>query len=371
MIDLQHHTVRPRRATIAAIVTIAVSALAACGGGDDASKSPSPQPSAIVSTAAVTKTEIASTPTSATVGTPPLTASTPAESSAAALCDLSIPDATPGAVASPDLIEISGLAASRAQDVLWAHNDSGDTARVFAVGLDGAALATYTLNGAEAVDWEDMAVGPGPDASATYLYLGDIGDNAAARPQVVVYRVPEPEVSPAASSLTVDADAIALTYPDGPHDAETLLVDPVTGDLFIVTKDITGGPSGLYRASAASLGAPPVTLERVATIDFAALTPQQTIPAGAPPLPSGLPKVPTGGDISPDGSRIAVRTYGTVWVWQRSSGSSVADAFAAAPCEGPSALEPQGEAIAFLPNSAGYVTASEGANPPLHQFRPQ
>src|SRR3990172_1328937 len=95
MIDLQHHTVRPRRATIAAIVTIAVSALAACGGGDDASKSPSPPPSALVSTAAP--------------------------------------------------------AASRAQDVLGAQNDSGDIARVFAVGLDGAALATYTLNGAEAI----------------------------------------------------------------------------------------------------------------------------------------------------------------------------------------------------------------------------
>jgi hypothetical protein len=271
-------------------------------------------------------------------------------------------------VASPDLIETSGLAVSRTQDVVWAHNDSGDTARVFAIGPEGEALATYTLNGAEATDWEDMALGPGPEESVEYLYLGDIGDNASIRPSIAVYRAPEPNVDPASSNLSIEADAFTLQYPDGAHDAETLLVDPANGDIYVVTKNIAGGPSGIYRAAAPQAADAPITLEELAEIDFAALAPTKVIPPESGPLPLGLPKVPTGGDISPDGRVIAVRTYGTTWMWARAEGQSVADAFAGEPCEAPSEVQPQGEAIAFTADGRGYVTASEGANVPLHRF---
>ncbi len=371
------HRASIRVAPLLAFMCIAALAVSACGDDDDGGAE-SPTAAASPTSARTVSSSTpgaAATPTAASAaGTTPVTspvATSVAPSSAPALCDLSIPDASPGVVASPDLLEISGLAASRTQDVIWAHNDSGDTARVFAVGLDGAALATYTVSGAEAVDWEDMAIGPGPEDGLTYLYLGDIGDNAAARAEIVVYRAPEPTVDPAASSLTVEGEAIALTYPDGAHDAETLLLDPETGDLFIVTKDISGGPSGVYRASAASLAAPPVTLESAGVINFAALEPRREIPTGSPALPSGLPRIPTGGDISPDGSSIAIRTYGTVWIWQRAPGTTIGAAFANLPCEGPSAIEQQGEAIAFDAEGRGYVTASEGANPALHHFRPQ
>jgi hypothetical protein len=63
-----------------------------------------------------------------------------------------------------------------------------------------------------------------------------------------------------------------------------------------------------------------------------------------------------------------VRTYGTIWLWDRAEGQSVAEALAGEPCEGPSEVEPQGEAIAFTSDGRGYVTASEGASVPVHEF---
>lgn len=313
--------------------------LVACSGGDDA------------------------TPSSPTyVATPTVVPVT-----AAALCASAVEGGETGTVASPDITELSGLAVSRTQDVIWAHNDSGDTARVFAMAANGAALATYDLVGADAFDWEDMAIGPGPDGNKQYLYLADIGDNASIRPSVTVYRTEEPKFGALDSSLAIDRyEAMLLMYPDGAHDAETLLVDPMSGDLYIVTKDIRGGPSGVYRA--VTIGVVPGVLEKVAEVDFGALPPSKVIPPGSGPLPLALGKIPTGGDISPDGNMIALRTYGTIWMWQRPEGGTIADAFASPPCEAPSAVETQGEAIAFTTDGRGYVTASEGANSVLHRF---
>jgi hypothetical protein len=295
-------------------------------------------------------------------GAPPLTA--------AAIC-AATPDATSASVASSDIIEASGLASSRIDDnILWVHNDSGDTARVFAIGRDGALLGTYTLTGAEAVDWEDMAAGPGPDHGVSYLYLADIGDNAAQRSEIDVYRVPEPQVggnTQVAADLT-GVDRLVFHYPDHPHDAETLLVDPDTGDIIIITKELAGGPSFVYRAPASASADAPYTLEQVAQIDFTALKSAAQVPPDAPPLVRGVPFLATGGDVSPAGDLIAIRTYGAIWVWSRNKDLPLWSAFGDKPCEAPSAIEPQGEAIAFDPDGRGYTTTSEGANPPLHHF---
>jgi hypothetical protein len=291
---------------------------------------------------------------------------------ALAICAAS-PDASNASVSSADITEASGIVSSRENDgVLWVHNDSGDTARVFAIGRNAALLGTYSLSGADAIDWEDMAAGPGPDKDATYLYLADIGDNAAQRPDVVVYRVHEPEVStnsdtPTANELT-DVEKLTLRYPDHAHDAETLLVDPLNGDLLIVTKELAGGPSFVYRAPGSIEPGVVTTLEEVATINFAGLTSAVEIPPDAPQLVRAVPSLPTGGDISPDGSLVAIRTYGTIWVWERPEEGPLWDFVRTLPCEAPSAIEQQGEAIAFDADGSGYTTTSEGANPPLHHF---
>src|SRR5512146_2363423 len=97
------------------------------------------------------------------------------------------PEAT-GALSDPALNEISGVVASIAHPgVLWAHNDSGDVPRFFAVDGAGNRLATISVAGAQAVDWEDIARGPCP--AGTCLYLADIGDNKAQRSSYTIYRV--------------------------------------------------------------------------------------------------------------------------------------------------------------------------------------
>jgi hypothetical protein len=289
---------------------------------------------------------------------------------AAALCAGEA--AVVGTVESPELIEVSGIAGSRRnEDVIWVHNDSGDTARFFGITAEGKTVASFALVGAEAVDWEDMAVGPGPGEGVSYVYLGDIGDNNAQRSQIVVYRVPEPAVSPVDTTPPVteisEFDSLTLHYPDHPHDAETLIVDPVDGDLLIVTKDIATSRSQVFRLPA---NADPgeYTLEEVAQIDFSALHTSVVLSPDAPPLPRALPNVPTGGDVSRSGKLVAIRTYGSVWLWTRPDGAPLWEAFAGTPCEGPSAIETQGEAIGIDAVGAGYITVSEGTNPRINLF---
>lgn len=281
-----------------------------------------------------------------------------------------------GNIASPDIIETSGIAASRENEgVLWLHNDSGDSARVFAIDRGGALLGTYALDGAQAIDWEDMAIGPGPDEGVDYLHLADIGDNDAIRDEIAVYRVPEPDApsrdpqyDPEREASLTGVEKLVLRYPDRAHDAETLLVDPLSGDLIIVTKDVATGMALVFRGDTAAPVGQPQTLEQVATIDFALYRDQIQARPDAPALVAGVPHIPTAGDVSADGALVVIRTYGAVFVWERPDGAPLWEAFAREPCQAPSAIEQQGEAIAFDADGKGYLTVSEGENAALNHF---
>ncbi|MBL8775166.1 MAG: hypothetical protein JNK12_04520 [Acidimicrobiales bacterium] len=263
------------------------------------------------------------------------------------------------------LVEASGLAVSRANEgVLWAHNDSGDTARVFAFGEDGGRLGTFKLVGAGATDWEDMALGPDVDdagdpvADRDALYVADFGDNDAVRGAVTLYRVSEPEVAAGAGRVRLDdVESFTYQYPDGPRDAEALFVDRTDGSFYVIEKSLTGGPVGIYRGSVAGWDAAPavpVTLERVGTF-----RPGPTIAASV-----------TGADMSPAGDAIAVRTYGGVHLFARPEGTSVADTLATEPCRGPVPVEAQGEAVALTPAGDAYFTLPEGSTPTLSRWAP-
>ena len=275
-------------------------------------------------------------------------------------CDRFEPGGLAGLVAESRVVELSGLAASRQHDgVLWSHNDSGGAPELYAMREDGTALGAYPVEGATATDWEDMASGPGTDGAGDFLYVGDIGDNGAVRASVTVYRVPEPEEAPALPCTSLPgAEALELTYPGGPSDAEALLVDPRTGDLVIVTKSVTG--------ASRVLNAPVETLEPGAPIAMVDAGPRRI------PLPTteaeGLPAtMVTGGDVSPDGSLVVLRTYGSVLVFPRADDQTLAEALLGEPCFGPQQQEPQGEAIAFTHAGTAYVTASEGTNVPINR----
>ncbi len=371
------------------LLAIGVAGIGAGCGGSDSNPSATAQPVTVAAGASTAATAtVANKPTDAAIvatvapavaSTPAIPASsatvsggvTPGASAAASMC-VSAAEITPAsAVASGDLVEVSGLASSRVNDgVIWAHNDSGDSARVFAMDAHGDALAVYTLTGSDAFDWEDMAAGPDASRGASALYLGDIGDNARARTEIVVYRVREPIVKGGAAPLAgilSEVDKLTLRYPDGAHDAETLMVDPVSGDLIIVTKD--AGGSQVFRTVGTLDPNASATLELVGRVDFGALQRRTPFPDDAPALARAGGALATGGDISPSGDMIAIRTYSAVWLWTRAQGQSVGDALAAAPCEAASAAEQQGEAIAFDADGRGYVTVSEGEHPAVHHFR--
>ena len=164
------------------------------------------------------------------------------------------------------IAEASGLVASqRNADVLWTHNDSGDSPRIFALNTQGEFLGSFSLAGATALDYEDIAIGPGPQQGISYLYVGDIGDNFAIRSAgIQAYRVAEPTVSSTGgdqSTALNGVDTITLVYPDGPRDAETLLVDPISGDLYVVTK--RDPQNHVYRAAVPGVGSQTITLELI------------------------------------------------------------------------------------------------------------
>ncbi|HEY5141948.1 MAG TPA: hypothetical protein VII98_00440, partial [Solirubrobacteraceae bacterium] len=232
--------------------------------------------------------------------------------------------------------ELSGLTVGHAQpDLLWSHNDSGDSARIFALRRDGTVLGTPAVTGAQAVDWEDIASGPAP-GGGELLYAGDIGDNAASRSSIDVYRFPEPQPD---AQTTAPAARLRLRYPDGAHDAEALLVDPLRHTLVIVTKSI-----GLARAYSAS-----------DTLAGGSLT---TLRSG-PRVP--LPLV-TAGDVSGDGHLIALRTYFRLYLWARRGREPLTAALARpATCVVAAPLnEGQGEAVALTRTGSAAYTTAEG-----------
>ncbi|MCK4874179.1 MAG: hypothetical protein KAS72_15760 [Phycisphaerales bacterium] len=258
-----------------------------------------------------------------------------------------------GRVDSPLVMEASGLAASRTNaGLLYVHNDSGDTARVFVMDATAHVLAILNLADVDVLDCEDMTVGPGPMPNVSYIYLGDIGDNAAKRERIFIYRFPEPRIEPSdrptpAELLIRDLERIELQYEDGPHNAEALMVDPFTGDLFIASKAL--GTTTIYTASADDLSTDSVVI----------LHPMVTISIGA----GGII---TGGDISPAGDQIILRTYTGALLWKRGEACSIAKVFKQPSRLVPAATEPQGEAITFDATGRGYYTVSEGKHPPLH-----
>jgi len=251
-----------------------------------------------------------------------------------------------GTVASPDLVEASGMAASRTHPgVLWAHNDSRDGARVYALGPDGADLGGFDITGALAFDWEDMAAGPGSDPDQSMLFFGDIGDNFSIRSgRITVYRVPEPDPSTIDGSIE-GAVPLEYQYPDGVYNAEALFV--ADGSIFFVTKD--RDEARVYRGDATGDGSTVEILELATILSLGAEV--------------------SGADLSWDGSTIVFRGYQTVWMWHRPPGTQIVEALAGEPCTASSPDEVQGESIAFL-SDGSYATVSEGSHPDVHVVAP-
>lgn len=262
-----------------------------------------------------------------------------------------------GRITSDAVQESSGLAASKCQSgVFWTQNDSGDGPYIFAVGRTGEELGTWKVTGAENNDWEDIDTFR--DASGTcYVYVGEIGNNEGKREHTVVYRIKEPSVGPdaAASSrkdplATDSAESITVEYPDGRPNAETLLVHPVTGDIYILTKR-TDAPSSVYKL-APSFG-----------------TRQTAVKVGEVKVPSVPNGQLTGGDIAPDGRRVALCDYVAGYELTLPEGdANFDDIWQQPPVKFNVGDRKGGEAIAYGPDGQEVFTTSEGKNPPIFEM---
>jgi len=240
-----------------------------------------------------------------------------------------------------DLLEISGVAASRINPgILYIHNDSGNANQVYLTDATGANKGTLTLTPVGNRDWEDIAVGPGPIAGKSYVYVADIGDNDSKYSSVFVYRFPEPDLTgqplPFNANIT-SVDVIELKYPDGPRNAETLMVDPLTRDIYIASKE--SNLSKIYVARYPQSTTSVMVLTPVVQLFF---------------------NKATGGDISPDGTEILLRSNQLIWYWKLAPGISISSGLIMQPQIAPYANnEPQGEGVGFAADGTGYYTDTE------------
>lgn len=256
----------------------------------------------------------------------------------------------PGLIEYDDITEASGIAASRKNaNVLWIHNDSGGKNSIFAMNMHGKHPGIYYIDGVTARDWEDIAAAPGPIAGEHYLYPGDIGDNHLDHSYLYIHRVIEPVVNPTqepnATTLT-GVETITFQFPDGNHDAETLMVDPVSKDGYIISK--REGNARVYRFPYPQSNTGIVVPEYVTSLEINHVV---------------------GGDISFSGQEVILKTYFPVFYYDCKPEQRLREVFANKPVILPYILEPQGEAICWEAHANGYFTTSEEfLNIPAHLY---
>jgi hypothetical protein len=225
------------------------------------------------------------------------------------------------------ITESSGIETSaRFRKILYTHNDSGDSARFFAVGPNGQTRAVYTLRGAKNHDWEDMSQGPNRT-----LWLGDIGNNAARTGTISLYRVKEPS---RLQSRNVGWTRFDFRYEDGPHNSEAFMVNPVNGHVFVISKDLDANV--VYQARRPLSTDQVNVLHRVAAMNVNGKT--------------------TGADFTSNGKRFVIRTYGQAYFGRRIGGRL-----------NQVPLPQSGESIAFTRNDKNVVISQEGVGTPVYK----
>ncbi|MCO5935816.1 hypothetical protein NAF17_09695 [Mucilaginibacter sp. RB4R14] len=259
---------------------------------------------------------------------------------------------------SKEMDETSGLAASAINpDIYYAHNDSGDTSRFFAITADGKLKTTIYFSGDKKEpfgvrDCEDIAVGPGPLKGKSYVYIGDIGDNSAIRKFITVYRAEERKTWGTNSLAQTVPVPLNLKYPDGAKDAEAITIDPIEKLLYIITK--RGDSVGVYTSPLTYKANDTITLTFRGRLFFSGIKPFKWI---------------TAADVTADGKQILVKSYEKVYYWQRQANQPIWQALKTTPKELVYKQEKQGEAIAFTRDGNGYYTTSEGIYAPIYYYK--
>ncbi|MCS4433291.1 hypothetical protein [Aquiflexum gelatinilyticum] len=263
-------------------------------------------------------------------------------------------ESTPEIMGKVGLREASGLAFSRKNlGFVWTLQDRGNNNSIYLLDANtGKTVAEYTIKGTKNRDWEDIEISIGPEPGKTYLYIGDTGDNNLDYEDYTIYRIEEPKFEENHRNQTLELetafDKIVFEYPDKSHDVEALLVDPKSGDIFMVTK------RDLY------------------SLLFTLPYPQKTDGLNNAVLTGTFPfRIATAGSVSGDGNEVLIKTYDLIFYWKRSSDQSFSDLLATKPLIAPYQKEEQGEAICF-DDQGGYFTLSELTNdiiPDLNYYK--
>ena len=249
------------------------------------------------------------------------------------------------------ITESSGLAPSLLHPgVIWTHNDSGNSPRIYAIGKNGKTTAALRLNDFPDRDWEAIAGFRGTATSiapgASLIAVGDIGDNNAVHPSVRIAIVREPKTLESGPISPIRV--LRLRYPGGPRDAEALLSDPKTGQLYVVSKTLFG--SSLYSVPLSVWPGGGAGTSKITTMTKVATMGASFITDGAF-LPNG---------------RMLLRGYGTVYVVDPPSAvrKDRLDVLASASLPD----QDQGESIAVIDNGGKALIGSEGRDEPVYRI---
>ena len=240
--------------------------------------------------------------------------------------------------------EVSGMADSRStENALWVHEDSGNPAELTLISYAGDFIKSVPVINAINRDWEDMTLAKDISSGKNLLYLADIGDNNQEHLTYNVYRFDEPAT---VDTEITNAEKITFRYQDGSHDAEAILVDELTNDIYIITKQ--DAKSGIYKIA----------------------YPQSTIGINVANLVGSLDyNGVTSAAFSPGDSEIIVKTYTHLYHYKKNGNELLTEALNRKPNSIPYDMEPQGEALCFKKDNKGFFTLSERGLVPYVDLR--
>jgi len=265
-----------------------------------------------------------------------------------------------GKISSREITESSGLVASRCNEgAFWTHNDSGNGAFLFALDKTGKKLGTWKLPDTRNRDWEDIATIKN-SAGECFLFIGDIGNNSRTRSEQKIFRVKEPKITEAdktssqkSPKLTSAPETISFVYPDVRHDAEALMINPRTEEIYILSKRYSGA-SGVYKLPKDYKKGAVNKLEKVGDVSL-------------PAFPNGSV---TGGEISSDGKRVILCDYFNGYELELPEDAKAFDEIWK---DEPSIIKlgkrEQGEAICYSLDVRSVFATSEKQNAPLIEVK--
>ncbi|CAN5313285.1 hypothetical protein BH10BAC4_BH10BAC4_03030 [soil metagenome] len=254
-----------------------------------------------------------------------------------------------GMVENSSLNEISGIASGKGlPNTLWSEEDSGNENNLYLMKTTGEHLGTIRMTSITNRDWEDMSIAPGPVNSESYIYLAEIGDNKRVNADKYIFRFQEPTFVSTTFPFTIDlpvVDKITFSYPDGNKNAEAVMIDPATKDIYIVSKE---NQAVIYVARYPQDIAKSFVMTKLGVLPISDVT---------------------SADISVDGNEIVIKNYALILYWKKSGNESITQLLHKEPLRAPYQIEEKGEAICWAADGSGYYTTSELPSQPIYFYK--